>query len=152
MFHFGQQSSQYATGSAKINYMVNLLRAKASDWVVVLWKGNSPVLLSFDLFVAEMRKIFDHPVQGREAEGQLLRLRQGARSVKFAVDYHILVAESGWENQALWGILIRDYLTGFRINFHIGMTVPHLMLWFPPPLRWTTASENVIEKGELPLR
>ncbi|KAI3372154.1 hypothetical protein L3Q82_007011 [Scortum barcoo] len=89
------QPSSYSSDNAKIGYVVNLLRGKASDWATALWQANSPVLQSFDSFIAEMKKVFDHPVQGQEAVKRLLDLRQGSQSVAaYSVDFRILAAAS----------------------------------------------------------
>lgn len=46
--------------------------------------------------------MFDHPVKGREAESQLLNLRQGSQSVsQYTVTFCVLVVESGWNDCAL---------------------------------------------------
>ncbi|KAI3351078.1 hypothetical protein L3Q82_005645 [Scortum barcoo] len=90
---FVQQPSSYSSDNAKIGYVVNLLRGKASDWATALWlwQANSPVLQSFDSFIAEMKKVFDHPVQGQEAVKRLLDLRQGSQSVAaYSVDFQHL--------------------------------------------------------------
>ena len=66
-----------------------------------------------------MRRVFGHPVRGREASQRLLRLRQGSRSVaSFAVEFRTLTAESGWNEEALQGVFlsalsddIKDQLT-----------------------------------------
>ncbi|KAI3357782.1 hypothetical protein L3Q82_016166 [Scortum barcoo] len=98
---FVQQPSSYSSDNAKIGYVVNLLRGKASDWATALWQANSPVLQSFDSFIAEMKKVFDHPVQGQEAVKRLLDLRQGSQSVAaYSVDFRILAAASVYHDLA----------------------------------------------------
>ena len=58
--------------------------------------------LDYSAFTEEMRKVFDHPVRGKGASQRLLRLCQGSRSVaSFAVEFRNLVAESGWNEEAL---------------------------------------------------
>lgn len=52
----------------------------------------------------EMRIVFDHPVKGRAAAGQLLSLRKVDQSVlQFAITLHILMAEADWDQKALLG-------------------------------------------------
>ena len=56
-----------------------------------------------------MRKIFDHPIQGKEASSQLLSLSQGSSTVsQFAVDFGILAGEYGWGERALEGIFVKE--------------------------------------------
>lgn len=57
---------------------------------------------TFDLFTAELKRIYDHPIRGQQAGQQLLKLRQGRRSVReFASEFRALAVESGWNEQAL---------------------------------------------------
>ena len=49
-----------------------------------------------------MRKIFDHPVCGKDAAKQLLSLRQGSQIVaEMACEFRTLAAESGWDEEPL---------------------------------------------------
>lgn len=55
-----------------------------------------------------MKRVFDHPVKGRQAVGQLLDLTQGNQSVsQYAINFHILAAESGWGDSALQAVFFR---------------------------------------------
>jgi hypothetical protein len=57
------------------------------------------------------RKVFDHPVCGKDAAKQLLSLRQGAQSVaEMACEFHTLAAKFGWNEEALQGAF-RNSLT-----------------------------------------
>ena len=71
----------------------------------------------------EMRKVFHHPVRGKEASQRLLQLRQGSRSVagSLAVEFRTLAAESGWNEEALQGVFqnalsskLKDRLTSWK--------------------------------------
>lgn len=60
---------------------------------------NPALCASFQAFSLEMRKVFDHPVNGIEAVNQLLSVKQGNGSVSdFTISFRNLVAETGWEN------------------------------------------------------
>lgn len=49
-----------------------------------------------------MKKIFDHPVRGREAGSRLSHLSKGRLSVvEYAVEFRTLAVESGWNDAAL---------------------------------------------------
>ncbi|KAF7640739.1 hypothetical protein LDENG_00018860, partial [Lucifuga dentata] len=55
-----------------------------------------------------MKKVFDHPVQGKDAAKRLLSLRQGSRSVaEYSIDFRVLAAESGWNEEALQGAYLQ---------------------------------------------
>lgn len=43
---------------------MNLLIGEAAQWVTASWEGESAVLDTYSTFINEMRKVFDHPVQG----------------------------------------------------------------------------------------
>ena len=84
-----------------------------------MWERSSAVSFDYFAFIKEMRRVFDHPVRGKEASQRLLHLRQGSRSVaSFAVEFRTLAAESGWNKEALQGVFlnvlsddIKDQLT-----------------------------------------
>ena len=58
----------------------------------------------------ELKKVFDHPVQGAVAVSRLFSLRQGLQSAaEYAIEFRILAAESSWNEPALvslfrWGL------------------------------------------------
>lgn len=67
-----------------------------------VWNGFSLINSSYANFVAEMRKVFDHAVKGKDISQRLLSLNQGARSVaEYSVEFRTLAAESGWNDESL---------------------------------------------------
>lgn len=58
-----------------------------------MWDSSASASQSY---VAKMRKVFNHPVRGRDVAQRLLALRQGSHSV----------AESEWNDEALWGVFV----------------------------------------------
>ncbi|KAK0133437.1 Retrotransposon-like protein 1 [Merluccius polli] len=105
---FEQQPLTYAGDRTKTAYVMSLLSGQASDWAVAI-SFNRPTLAgSYSEFIDNMRGVFDHPVQGKEASSRLLSLRQGADSVsQFALNFRILAVESGWDNTALQSVFLR---------------------------------------------
>ena len=104
---FKMQPLSYASDEAKIAYTINLLRGKAAKWVTALWEGGSDILSSFDLFSSNLRRVFDHPVQGQVAAKRLLALTQGSQSAaNYSVDFQILANECGWDEKALKAVFI----------------------------------------------
>ena len=106
---FAQQPGTFHSDQSRIAYIMSLLSGRAAQWVTALWESHhqDPVCTSLPVFTAELRKVFDHPVQGKEAASKLLSLRQGPRSVaEFSVDFRILAAESGWDETALRGVFV----------------------------------------------
>ena len=76
---------------------------RALTWATAVWGQQSAICLSLEEFVAEVRKVFDSPLSGREAARNLLQLCQNYRSVAdYAVDFRMLAAESSWIPEALF--------------------------------------------------
>lgn len=101
---FEQQPLTYATDRSRIAYIVGLLSGKASEWATASWTSNSPICQSYSSFTTEMKRIFDHPIQSKEAGQRLFTLRQGPNSVaQYALNFRIAAAESGWDQTALQG-------------------------------------------------
>ncbi|KAK0137910.1 Retrotransposon-derived protein PEG10 [Merluccius polli] len=74
---------------------------------IAVWERGSAVCSEYSTFTEEMRRVFDHPVRGREASQRLILLRQGSRSVaSFIVEFWTLSVESGWNEEALQGVFL----------------------------------------------
>lgn len=74
---FSQKPVTYATDVSKIAYIMGLLKGNALDWAAAAYLGNADMRQSYDKFVGELKKVFDHPVKGRDASKHLLTLHQG---------------------------------------------------------------------------
>lgn len=99
---FELQSSTFPTDRARIAYVITLLTGKARAWATAIWEQQGPSCSSYQNFTDEMRRVFDHPVGGREAANRLFQLRQGNSSVaEYAVHFRTLAAESKWNMEAL---------------------------------------------------
>ena len=114
--HFRLQPTSYASDQAKIAYTLNLLRGKAAQWGTALWEVGSEALDSHEIFVTEMKRVFDHPIQGSEAATRLLSLRQDTQSAaNYSVDFCILAVEMGLNEPAFVSFFKRG-LSGFHSN------------------------------------
>ncbi len=101
---FELQPNSYASDRARVAYIISLLTGRARDWGAAVWSKQPELSASYAAFTAEMRRVFDHPVRGRDASNRLTNLRQGARSVAdYAIEFRTLAAESGWNDPALQG-------------------------------------------------
>ncbi|KAK6314500.1 hypothetical protein J4Q44_G00159590, partial [Coregonus suidteri] len=99
---FDLQPHSYATDKARIAFVIELLRGRALEWASAVWERQDTCMASYQQFTAEMRKLFDHPVQGKDAAKLLFSLRQGTRSVAdFVVEFRTLAVESGWNEESL---------------------------------------------------
>uniref|UniRef100_A0A8D0A1P9 Peptidase A2 domain-containing protein n=1 Tax=Sander lucioperca TaxID=283035 RepID=A0A8D0A1P9_SANLU len=63
---FDLQPHSYATEKAKIAYLIELLRGAALEWASVHWRRQDQPTATYAAFTAEMTKVFDHPVQGKD--------------------------------------------------------------------------------------
>lgn len=99
---FNLQPNSYATDKSHALYVMSLLKGRAAQWGTALWEGKSPILDLYASFVREMRKVFDHPVQGSVVASSLFALRQGFQSAaNHAIEFRILAAETVWKEPAL---------------------------------------------------
>ncbi|KAJ0039438.1 hypothetical protein NL108_014181 [Boleophthalmus pectinirostris] len=91
---FDQQPHTYHTDKSRISFLISLLTGRAAQWATAVWESDSTLCQSYVNFTAEMRKIFDHPLKGKEAARRLLSLHQGSSSVaQYAIDFRILAVE-----------------------------------------------------------
>ncbi|KAK0132042.1 Retrotransposon-like protein 1 [Merluccius polli] len=107
----------YPTERSKIAYLIGSLSGEALAWAAAVWERGSSVCYDYGAFTDDMRKVFDHPVRGREASQRLLQLRQGSRSWSSGPS----AAESGWNEEALQGVFqnalsseLKDRLTSWE--------------------------------------
>ena len=99
---FNAQPLQFSQEASKIAFIASLLEGPPLSYFNALYEQGSATALSFDLFAAELKRIYDHPIRGQQAGQQLLKLRQGRRSVReFTSEFRSLAVESGWNDQAL---------------------------------------------------
>lgn len=67
--------------------------------------------------MAEVRKVFDSPVSGKEVASKLLELRQNSHSVAdYMVDFHMLAAKSAWNPEFLSIPFFTDYLRWLKMS------------------------------------
>ena len=78
---FELQPLTYPTDKARIAYLIGTLRGEALPWATAVCERSSAACSDYSAFTEEMRRVFNHPVRGREASQRLLLLGQGSRSV-----------------------------------------------------------------------
>ena len=104
---FSRQPVTFTTDQAKVAYVTGLLRGRALNWAEAMLGGGGIDFFSYDCFMREMKKVFDHPVCIGDAAKRLLNLRQSQRSVAdYSVEFRILAAEAGWNDEALKGAFL----------------------------------------------
>lgn len=99
---FTHRAAAFSSDSARIAYMVGLLRGRALEWAEARLCGGATTPASFGEFLAEFKAVFDHASRLSEAANRLNALRQGRRAVtEYAIDFRTLAVESGWNEAAL---------------------------------------------------
>lgn len=99
---FELQPSSFPSERAKIAYIITLLSGKALSWATAVWNAQSPFCSSYSEFEEEFKRVFDHPISGREASKRLLSLQQGSRSAaENAIHFRTIAAGSSWNNESL---------------------------------------------------
>ncbi|KAK6295546.1 hypothetical protein J4Q44_G00347720 [Coregonus suidteri] len=64
---FEQQPLTYASERARIAYLINSTSGSARAWGSAVWESQLDICNAYVAFTTEMRKVFDHPVRGKEA-------------------------------------------------------------------------------------
>ncbi len=77
-------------------------RVRPLAWATAVWNAQAPCCTSYSSFEAEFKRVFHHPLSGRQASKQLLTLRQRTHSAaEYAIQFCTLAAGSGWNDEAL---------------------------------------------------
>lgn len=125
---FCLQPRTFATEAVKVVFAVTYLTIRARLWGAEEWEGQTPICSSFQVFAAELRKVFGHGSFLPAVADELLTLCQGQRSV---VDYAVefwnvekwnVTSRSSWPvaplaNAFLHGLAdyIKDVLFAYEI-------------------------------------
>ncbi|KAI3353056.1 hypothetical protein L3Q82_019628 [Scortum barcoo] len=93
---------------------------------------REPFVPTPESYAAEMKKVFDHPVQGQEAVKRLLDLRQGSQSVAaYSVDFRILAAASVISSPSYPLVLGLPWLKAHSPNPNIDWSTCTITSWSP---------------------
>lgn len=120
---FQLQPGSFPNDRSRVAYVITLLAGRAREWGTALWDAESPVCRDFLNFSAELVKVFDQSVQGREAARRILQTRQGRRSAAdYAIEFRTLAISTGWNQQALYDVFLHG-LSDF-IQYEIATRDP----------------------------
>ena len=101
-FTFAAQPSRYASDQNKLAFIMNLLVDSPLNWAVAHLSLLPLADRSYDRFVAEFQRVFDHPGSGQTAARRLYAVRQGRRDVTaYNIEFLTLAAGTKWNNEAL---------------------------------------------------
>ena len=69
---FELQPSSFPLDRSKVACLITLMSRRAPTWATVMWEQQSATCFSLEEFVAEVKKVFDSPLFGRDAARKLL--------------------------------------------------------------------------------
>jgi len=105
--HFSLQPRTFANERAKVAFVLTLLTGRAALWGTAVWENQDPCCASFQSLSAEMRRVFDRAVAGREAARKLAELRQHGGSVSdYSTEFRTLAVECHWNEEAQWDMFL----------------------------------------------
>ncbi|TKS65685.1 Retrovirus-related Pol polyprotein [Collichthys lucidus] len=111
---FALQPRTFASEASKVGYVITHLTGRARLWGAAEFDRQTPACASFDAFAKEMEKVFDGGSPSAEASRDLMRVRQGNRTVAdFSIDFRTLAGRSLWNMPALVDAFLHslsDYL------------------------------------------
>lgn len=64
---FSQQPLTYVRHRSKIASVMSLLSGQAAAWSLAILGQNTELVSDYTLYTEEMKRVFDHPVKGRES-------------------------------------------------------------------------------------
>lgn len=100
--HFRNNPGAFNSSSAKVTFVISLLKGKALAWVSPYLERNDPLLQDADRFLASLQTVFDKLDRASTAECSLLDIQQGTRTVaQYAIEFRTLAAETKWDSGAL---------------------------------------------------
>jgi hypothetical protein len=104
---FALQPQTFASEETKVALVLTLLSGRAALWGAAVWENQDPCCYSFQTLAAEMKRVFDRAVAGREAARRLADLRQGDQSVTdYSIEFRTLAVECHWNEEAQWDMFL----------------------------------------------
>ncbi|XDV31031.1 hypothetical protein PO909_033808 [Leuciscus waleckii] len=105
--HFSLQPRTFETEESKVAFVLTLLTGRAALWGTAVWENKDQCCASFHALAAEMRRVFDRAVAGKEAARRLADLKQGDCSVAdYSIEFRTLAAEYNWKQEAQWDMFL----------------------------------------------
>ncbi len=105
--HFSLQPRTFEREESKVAFVLTLLTGRAALWGTAVWENQDLCCASFQALSAEMRRVFDRAVAGKDAARLLADLRQGDRSVAdYSIEFRTLAAECNWNEEARWDMFL----------------------------------------------
>ncbi|CAM4546654.1 unnamed protein product [Leuciscus chuanchicus] len=74
--HFSLQPRTFETEESKVAFVLTLLTGRAALWGTAVWENQDQCCASFHALAAEMKRVFDRAVAGKEAARRLADLKR----------------------------------------------------------------------------
>jgi len=105
--HFSLQPRTFEREESKVAFVLTLLTGQAALCGTAVWENKDPCCTSFQALAAEMKRVFDRAVAGKDAARLLAELRQGDRTVAdYSIEFRALAAECRWNEEAQWDMFL----------------------------------------------
>ncbi|MGL5566229.1 MAG: DUF4939 domain-containing protein [Plesiomonas sp.] len=144
--HFALQPRTFEKEESKVAFVLTLLTGKAALWGTAVWENRDQCCSSFLALSAEMRRVFDRAVAGKEAARQLTALKQGNRTVaEYAIQFRTLAAECRWNEEAQWDV----FLHGLADRIHREIYVLDLPKTFNELVELALRVDSRLQRLEL---
>ncbi len=100
--YINQQPLTFSTDDNQVSFICSLLTGRALEWATVIWEGNRASFPSYNNFLRQFRKVFEHSAGGKELGEELLALHQdNSSAADYTLAFRTLAAQTGWENDPL---------------------------------------------------
>ncbi len=105
--HFSIQPRTFEREESKVAFVLTLLTGRAALWGTAVRENQDLCCASFQALSAEMRRVFDRAVVGKDTARLLADHRQGDRSVAdYSIEFRTLAAECNWNEEARWDMFL----------------------------------------------
>ena len=119
---FELQPSSFPLDRSKMAYIIKLMSGRVFSCATGVGEQQSVICRHLEYFMAEVRKVLDSSVSGREAAGKHSR-----SMADYAVDFQVFAAENAWNPGSLFGTFlhgltdeIKDELAAWELPLDKG--------------------------------